>query len=63
MTTKHSDELLEEMETGLLDMLKKKTLTNTERLKAIEAGAKILMIKHKISEGGGADGAFFNARK
>jgi hypothetical protein len=58
-----SDELLDEMETRLLEMLKKTTrLTNTERLKAIEAGAKVLMIRHKIHEGGATDGAFF-ARK
>jgi hypothetical protein len=62
MSTGKSDDLLNEMETGLLKMLKTTRLTNTERLKAIEAGAKVLMIRHKINEGGAADGAFF-ARK
>jgi hypothetical protein len=62
VTTNKSDELLSEMEAGILSMLKNKRLTNTERMKAIEAGAKVLMIRHKISDGGATDGAFF-ARK
>jgi hypothetical protein len=62
MSAGKSDDLLNEMETGLLKMLKTTRLTNTERLKAIEAGAKVLMIRHKIHEGGATDGAFF-ARK
>jgi hypothetical protein len=62
MTAKKRDDLLDRMERGILEMLKKDTLTNTERLKAIEAGAKVLMIRHKIQDGGATDGAFF-ARK
>jgi hypothetical protein len=62
MTAKKRDDLLDRMDRGILEMLKKDTLTNTERLKAIEAGAKVLMIRHKIQDGGATDGAFF-ARK
>jgi hypothetical protein len=62
MTARKHEDLLDRMERGILEMLKKDTLTNTERLKAIEAGAKVLMIRHKIQDGGATDGAFF-ARK
>jgi hypothetical protein len=62
MTANKPDELLAEMEKQVLEMLKKARLTNTEKLKAIEAGAKVLMIRHKIQDGGQGDGAFF-ARK
>jgi hypothetical protein len=62
MTVNNSDALLTEMEKQVLSMLKKPRLTHGERLKAIEAGAKVLMIRHKIQDGGQTDGAFF-ARK
>lgn len=54
--------LLEELEKSILDMLEKPRLPNAEKLKAIEAGVKVLAIKHKI-DGGGQDGAFFGNRK
>lgn len=59
MTVRKRDVLLTKLETEILTMLGKTNLTPAEKLKAIEAGAKVLMIRHKISEGSGGDGAFF----
>jgi hypothetical protein len=37
------------LEKGVRDVLKAKESTSAERMSAITAGAKLLMIKHKIS--------------
>lgn len=53
---------LEELEKGVRDVLDAKDGVSTaERLKAIEAGAKLLMIRHRIEGSGeGEDGKFFS---
>lgn len=43
----------------MLDILGKQSLTETQRLKAIEVGVKVLMIRHKIGDAERAEGAFF----
>lgn len=63
MTVRKRDVLLAKLEKEILAMLDRPKLTPGEKLKAIEAGAKVLMIRHKIQEGGGGDGAFFAGRK
>jgi hypothetical protein len=42
-------------------VLKNPRLTTAQRLKAIEILAKLVTVKHKVSDGGG-DGSFFTAR-
>lgn len=53
------DQLLVTLEKQVNGVLKNQELTASERLKAIEVGAKLLMIRHKITDGERADGAFF----
>lgn len=58
--TERRKSLIDVLEIEVRKALRGKELTNAERLKAIEVGAKILAIRHKIDEGiGGASGAFF----
>jgi hypothetical protein len=49
-----TDDFLILLEKGVRDVIADKKATPADRLKAIEAGAKLLGIKHKIS--GSADG-------
>ena len=52
--------LIDVLEIEVRKALRDRELSNGERLKAIEVGAKILAIRHKIDEGiGGIGGAFF----
>lgn len=53
------DVLLSKIEAEVLDILGKQSLTETQRLKAIEVGVKVLMIRHKIGDAERAEGAFF----
>ena len=41
------------------EILEDKNTKRPERLKAIDLGAKLVMIRHRI-EGGGKEGSFFN---
>jgi hypothetical protein len=52
---------LDELERGVREVLNSKDGVSTaERLKAIETGAKLLMIRHRIEGAGeGEDGKFF----
>jgi hypothetical protein len=45
------DDFLLVLEKGVRDVLAKKTSTAGERLAAVNAGAKLLAIRHKISAG------------
>jgi hypothetical protein len=56
------DKLLVRIEREVTDLLEKRTLSNAERLKAIEVGAKVLMIRHKLEDVDGKDGAFFSKK-
>jgi len=55
-----SDGLLEELERQVRNILRDDSSRKHERLKAIEVGVKLLMIRHKIDGAeGGNDGSFF----
>jgi len=58
-TTKST--LLDTLETQVLEVLKNKDITTAERLKAIETGAKILSIRHKLDGEGHGEGSFFGS--
>jgi hypothetical protein len=55
---------LEELERGVREVLNSKDGVSTaDKLKAIECGAKLLMIRHRIAGAGeGEDGKFFNPK-
>lgn len=55
---KKEKDLSEVLEAAIREVLKNKDTKPADRLKAIEAGAKLLAIRHKI-EGGGDAGNFF----
>lgn len=55
---KKEPDLSEVLEAAIRAVLKNKETKPADRLKAIEAGAKLLAIRHKI-EGGGDAGNFF----
>ncbi|HWS65716.1 MAG TPA: hypothetical protein VN325_23400 [Steroidobacteraceae bacterium] len=59
MTKPIRDRLLVKVEQEVMALLENKKLTPGERLKAIEVGAKVLMIRHKLEDGGDKDGSFF----
>jgi hypothetical protein len=59
MPRRKKDTSLATMQQQIEDLLKKPGLTPSERLKAIEVGAKLLMIRHKIEDGLGGEGSFF----
>lgn len=60
MNKRSGDPLLRKMEQQVSKLLNDDKLTNSERLKAIEVGAKLLMIRHKITDNERAEGAFFD---
>jgi len=51
--------LMNELESAVRTVLKDKEARRSERLKAIEVGAKLLEIRHKINGGDTTDGSFF----
>jgi len=52
---------LKTLEDELTQIFKTEGLSTSERLKAVETGAKLLMIRHRISGGAdGEDGQFFS---
>jgi hypothetical protein len=55
---------LQELEAGVRRVLLEGEISIAERLKAIEVGSRLLMIRHKIEMGGGDDsGSFFDNKK
>lgn len=46
-----SDDFLRTLEDGVRDVLKDKEATAGERISAINAGAKVAMIRHRIKDG------------
>lgn len=52
------EEFLKMLEDGVKKVLKSKEAKPHERLQAIQAGAKLLAVRHKI--GGGDEGNFFD---
>lgn len=59
MRRKKVDPLMASIEREVKAMLGRNDLSATERLKAIEIGAKVLSIRHKIQDGDAKDGSFF----
>jgi hypothetical protein len=53
-----SDDLLAVLEKGVRDILKAKKSSKADRLSAINAGTRLLAIRHKIN-GGAEDEGFF----
>lgn len=53
-----SGDFLTTLEQGVRDVLKSKESTSSERVQAVTAGAKLLMIKHRIT--GGDEKSFFD---
>lgn len=62
MTKRRSSGLMAKLEIEALAMLNATDLTRRDKLKAMEVAAKVLQIKHKISEGDQVDGAFFSGK-
>lgn len=59
MTDKSDAEFLKTLEDGIRKVLTDKKTTAKERIEAINAGAKLMQIKHKISDTGDGAGSFF----
>jgi hypothetical protein len=59
LSRKPTDDFLGVLEQGVRDVLKDEKAKVADKLKALDAGAKLLMVRHKI-EGGSADGSFFS---
>jgi len=63
MSKKSDADLLSTLEKGIMDVLIDKKATAKERMDAVNAGTKLLLIKHKISDSGDDAGSFFNKGK
>lgn len=60
MTAKSKDDsFLKSLEKGVQDILDNSKSKPADRLKAVEAGVRVLMIRHKIEGGGDGDGPSF----
>lgn len=61
--TKPTDDFMSILESGIKDVLKDKKSSAKERMDAVNAGTKLMLIKHKISDTGDEAGSFFNRSK
>jgi hypothetical protein len=52
-------DFLKLLEAGVRDVLRDKDAKRSDKLKAVEIGSKLLVIRHKIDGGDGSDGSFF----
>lgn len=61
MTKPKEDKFFKLLEDGVRDVLKSPEASPADKLKAIDTGAKLLAIRHKIdtSEGGDGSSSFF----
>lgn len=59
MIKKTDTDFMKVLETGIRDVLENKESTAKERMDAVNAGTKLLLIKHKISDAGDEAGSFF----
>lgn len=57
------DQLLSQLENAVRSALRDKTLKTSDKIKVIEAGAKLLAIRHKIDDGGSGGSNFFAGGK
>ncbi len=58
MTAPKKDNLLNKLELELRKALRDKDLKQSDRIKLLEVGAKLLAVRHKV-EGGDTSGNFF----
>lgn len=59
MTKKSDTDFLSTLENGVRAVLTNEKSTAKERIEAINAGAKLMQIKHRISDGNEDPGSFF----
>ena len=60
--TKKTDDLMVVVERAIVEVLQSRRIANADKIKAIEAGAKILAVRHKIEQGDTDESSFFNRR-
>lgn len=53
------DSFVDHLEKQIRKALRESDLKQADRIKLIEAGAKLAAIRHKVEEGGGGAGSFF----
>lgn len=63
MTKKPDNNLMAALEKGIKDVLDDKDSTAKERMDAVNAGTKLLLIKHKIKDSDDEPGSFFGKAK
>jgi hypothetical protein len=63
MVTKPKTDLVSLLEAEIRKRLRDKATKPADRIKLIEAGVKVSLIRHKIEGGGGVDGSFFATPK
>jgi len=54
------DELLDDLEKAVREIVKRKKSTTADKLSAINAGTRLLAIRHKITGGEDSDKGFFS---
>lgn len=52
-------DFMETLESGIRAVLENKKATMKDRIDAINAGTKLMLIRHKIKDTGGESGSFF----
>lgn len=57
------DEFYESMQTALQDVLKNKKSTIAQKMAAVTAGTKLLMVKNKLKDPDDENKSFFGAKK
>lgn len=62
MTDSTKNDFLSVLENGIRDVLKDKKSKARDRMDAVNAGTKLLLIKHKISDTGDEAGSFFKGK-
>lgn len=62
MTKKPDDDFLSVLENGIRAVLLDKKSTGKERMDAVNAGTKLILIKHKISDTADDAGSFFKGQ-
>lgn len=57
--TEKSPNFMDALEQGIRDVLQNKKATMKDRIDAINAGTKLMLIKHKITDTSSEAGSFF----
>jgi len=60
--TKKTNDLMVVVEEAIVEVLKSKRISSVDKIKAIEAGAKILAVRHKIEQGSEDESSFFSRK-